>query len=293
MDLEFNNDDTVDYKQLYEDLLNQYQQQGGAWYDKFILSKNDNNYQTIINKLQDFCKDDAHAVEQLKEKLDYLKKNVDSKLLAKYDIANVLEYLKNSKVIQNIDWKAYHAKICKVISEKIIPELTKERKLQSELVTKLKNVPGQQSKIDINKYVLFAKNNGLLNDNVETILTKYGDRINNFLNYAKKEALDNQYLAKYMATGTSGSTAKDMAGLTALGAPLLARANIQKNNQNHVQNQNNFEQTDQIITKNGHKCNTPCKPGHNFFMGDYSFCDTDPYETFTGSYNWDYCRETN
>lgn len=275
------------YQKLYEDLKDRLGVSSDGNPGENLKGKVQNflqshhiNYDSLINRLRNHCNERFSGVNQVKDKLKDLYNNIDNQRLkqSNLDIDNVLAYIKSGRNDANINWERYHQKICAYLTNKIIPELEKERNLQQKFIENFRNLPQDvKNNVNVDKYIQFARNNGLLNDSVENIVAKYSNKINQFTNYIKNEANSNQYVQNFLKgiqqttpNTTMMAVPRAAAGIAATTAALTGQ-----------------------LSKHGHKCTSECKKGHHFLLGDYLYCDTAEYDTLIGKRNWDYCPESN
>jgi hypothetical protein len=256
------------YKKMYIDL--KYNQSGGVnnpltdaynrINEKFIVKIPDSDYKKIIDKLRNFCSTQQKGeiqVEQIKGKVKNLFENLGNNNLSELNLKNIFE---NRNELLNINWQQYYMNLCDLIRDKFIPELKKLQELQRKFIERLGNIT-TEGKINISKYITFAKNNGMLDRSVDYIMEEYSKNVTNFSNYVNAEKKTNDQVMAYL-TSNSGQT-----------NPM-----------------SNIGQSNQLMSKSGKMCKTSCTKNHDLLHGNYCSCKTDPYNSFFMSYDWDYCE---
>ncbi|XWV25998.1 putative orfan [Tupanvirus soda lake] len=250
------------YKKMYLDLKNS--QHGGFsktnqiqdWLnDKFNFNTNDDEYANIISKLKNYCSQKMLDlnVDQVRDRIDNLYNNLGRKKLSELNIENIFE---NENLLQRIDWYKYQKVLYSELCNKIIPQLEKQRELQQKLVQRFRNAQISGAKIDINKYIDYAKNNNMLDRNVDDIIQSYSHKAEQLANYWKKESIDTKLLMS--------NTMPEVTPATGTG----------------------------IKSKSGKECLTACEVQNDTLHGQHCRCTTAPYTFLFRKYDWDYCDDT-
>lgn len=291
------------YKKLYLDT--KYGRQYGGAFDSQDLQQFRNwlntkfeglkDYANIISKLESHCKQEVSNINDLKQKIQHLR-NVSYENKIGEGLENLLNNLgqefenliggRSKNLLSDQKINEIHKNVCHKILNDIIPRLEQQKRLQEDLVEKFKDVQ-TQGKININKYIEFAKNNDLLNDSVDTILNKYSQHIENFTKFINNEAKENKSLMEKLSgkiTGymkplietklpkqsTKSMLPATMATSTALNIPGFISGIYGK-------------------SEGDRTCIGPCEERHDSLRGDYHTCKTEKYDFLYKKYNWDYC----
>lgn len=244
--------------------------------NKFDVQITNQEYRNIINKLNDFCKQgiSKYQTEQIKEKVKNMFNELGEKKLSELNINDIF---KDKKTLSNINWQEYHKKLCETISYNIIPRLEKQRNLQEKFIQELKNIKTNGKKIDIGKYIDFAKNNNMLDKSVKEIMEKFSEWVDNIHKYTTEEKKTNSQIMSYLASAA------------------IPAQSILEQQQSALEQQklsNTIPEFQPILSKSGKLCKTPCTKSYNIIHGEYCACKTDPYKSFLLTYDWDYCNPT-
>jgi hypothetical protein len=188
------------YKKLYEDLKkqNNISTESDNFTDKISQFINKHfSYDTMIDRLENYCRGKYSTPKQIEDKIVYLYQNFDSKRLDRnnLDMKHVLDYIRSGRN-DKINWERYHRKMCEYIKTKLIPELKREKELYNNFMNKIKEMPEDlKKKIDVDKYIQFARHNNLLDKTPYEIITKYSQKLNKLINHAKDELNSNQQIS--------------------------------------------------------------------------------------------------
>lgn len=300
------------YKKLYVDERNRRRQTGGnnGMQNKdiplinFTVTRTNEEYTNIIDKLRKNCTSKISTFNQLEDKLSYLYDVIGEEDLSMSGIQNIIKN-KKYNLKENRDLNEYYRKICQVVIEKIIPKYEEISNLQQRLIdsfssslslkkTELLDKIAQYTKgtkggndnlepdfmdrgenqggnkgvinIDLSKYIEYAKKNNLLNDSVSTILQRYDGAVKKYSDYFNEEKILTQDIIRSLPPGTSSIQT----------IPKNARLNT------------NTRAIGQV-TKSGKTCLTKCEKKNDMWRGEYMACNVEPYSSFFLKYDWDFC----
>ena len=196
------------YKKMYLQL--KYGQKAGEvtknnddhdWLNKrFKFSTTNQEYTDIITKLKDYCNDKIVEINtaRIRDKIKNVYNNLGTKRLSELNINNIFE---DENVLSQIDWREYHKDLCSALTNKIIPELEKQWDLQQKFIEKFKNMNTKNVKIDIGKYIEYAKHNDMYNKSVDDIVNSYLQKSEHLANYWSNEKQQTDSLVSYLKTG--------------------------------------------------------------------------------------------
>ena len=277
------------YKKMYLELQkNQKNQYGGNDNSisklNFIVNRTKEEYANLIDRLREHCETKVSTVNQLKEKLSSLYKNIGEEDLSASGIQKIFSEKKYNLQDFNKDLNEYHQKICQYLNDNIIPNLEKEDKLQNDLIDKFNSVApelkkkGADMNIDLTNYINYAKENNLLDESVNNIIQQYNDSLNKTTAYFNKESLQNQNIMSSLFPATAAAVT----------------ASTAKSKSNNVP----FINPNGQLSKSGKPCLSKCAPYNDFWhnpLGRFGNetnigkCEVEPYTSFFMQRNWDLC----
>ncbi|XWV24757.1 putative triacylglycerol lipase [Tupanvirus deep ocean] len=244
------------YKKMYLDL--KYGQHGGLNKINQTQDYLDDEYTDLISRLKNYCSQKILDlnIEQVRNKIENLYNNLGRKRLTELNIQNIFE---NEDLLRRIDWNKYQKVLYSELCNRIIPQLEKQKELQQQFVQKFRNTKINITKADIDKYIEFAKNNNMLDRNIDDIIQSYSQKAEQLANFWKKESIDTKLLMSNaipvtntipVTTGTSGAK-----------------------------------------SKSGKECLTACEVHNDTLHGQHCRCTTAPYTFLFRKYDWDFCDE--
>lgn len=165
----------------------------------FITTASTEEYDNILKQLESietYCRNKTSNIAKIKENIKYVFDKINNKKLTEYGIVNISE-----EGDINIDLDSYQRKVCEVLLTKVLPEIRSEKTLQQKFLDKLNNIDISklQEKIDIKKYIKFAKENNLTEEPIEEIIGQYSQYLDNLTNYVNKEKQNNQLIQTFLA----------------------------------------------------------------------------------------------
>lgn len=169
------------YKKKYVALKKQ--QKGG---NNDVKNMEDNDKPDLVQQLEHYCKEKISTLEQLKEGVREIYNRLGTTELTREGLADIFRE-------KNIDWVSLRNHLCKVLLEKIIPNIRAKQNLYHQFRDRLHKLHIEANEFNIQEYVDFAKLNNMLNSSVEEILAKFAET-------ASAEAdKANQLLAKFQS----------------------------------------------------------------------------------------------
>lgn len=226
--------------------------------NKVIMTTPLEQYDQIIQLLQQHCKNTRLSAHQIKENIKTLFNQLGEERINYMKINNVV-----SVIPAGIDWSIYNRNLCEYISSTVVKNLKKEQNLQLGLLMLLVNIK-DNDKIDIDNYMKFARLNSDIIKKVKIEAGTVDDEaaINLLRQYKERaEAMSTIYHIRAERVANHLQQAESMASA--------------------------FAST--ITTKHGHKCLQPCYE-HKGFFGSKSYrCKTDPYKSGLRKKTYDEC----
>ena len=218
--------------------------------ENIITSRSIQDYQNLVTKLKTYCQQNVSNNDQIKEKLLSVYNFLNSQQLSEYNIPNIFN---NKEAMKDIDFNKLHSKVCGVLLDKIIPYLENRKDLQEKFMQAIGNAKIQGSRIDIDKYLDYARENNLMKASVANIVNSYNSNAKKLEKYYKDENERADFFQNILKSDIVQSTG--------------------------------------LVSSSGKICKSSCTKRHSTLRGDYWACDTDPYESFFIKYDWDYCKE--
>lgn len=272
------------YKKMYLQLKLKYGQHGGDNNDddnsvygiaqktkKWLIEKFGDkfegikNYDKVIPNLKKHCQTNITNFKDAKYKLkDIYNMFQNNELLGEFN-----DYLTVDKQQFNLpenNWNNAHEKMC----EYFLKILQREQELQQKLIEKLNNLK-IDGKIDISKYIDFAREKHMLDDsidNIDNIIQKYTENINNLASEIDKEKKKNDAIILHLQEQEQKLT----------NLPTVNTFGIQTSNIGKSKNEK-------------HPCIGPCETRYDMIRGHYDACTTKPYDYMFNKYDWDFCEK--
>ena len=219
------------------------------------LSERTNPYQERIEKLKRLasCEKKIISIAQIKSNITEIYKTIGEKISPQRDAPNVFyspEYIKELS-LEKIN--NVRDELCNFVKSNIIPLLEDQSTLYDKFKKDYRDARRKLSNVQVEDYINFATKENLLGSEPEEIVRKYVEKLSQKLQDAT--LLLNESFAKEEAQDFS------LMGKTP---------------------------TEMVMSKNNKQCITGCKEGSSF-LGKYKYCETKPYTTWSGKYDWDYC----